>query len=144
MTQIMSHGRWIPYRPDKLPEFMPSNTLFCRRESDLVDWYDYVRDDTNFTAGSVKFAARKQNDSWIISVASHDASMLHPADQLVLEVIDYLGGDPSEELSGRLFDPDTNRLGDRPLILPLPDPLQPVLDRLAAIEARLDELERLS
>lgn len=137
MTQIMSHGRWIPYRPDKLPELVPSNTLFCHRESDLIDWYDYVRDENNFTAGSVKFMARKQDDSWIISVASHDASMLHPADQWVMEVIDYHGGDPSEELAGRLFDPVALRLGDRPPIVALPDPLQSVLDRLAVIEAKL-------
>lgn len=133
----MSHGRWIPYRPDKLPEHAPFNALFAKRESDNVDWYDYVRDASNFTEGSVKFTARQTDDGWIIGAAYHDATMLHPANQMVLEIIDYLGADPQEELGDRLFDPATLKLGDRPPIVIPPDPLQPIRDRLAVIEAKL-------
>lgn len=133
----MSHGRWIAYKPETLPEFAPPNALFCRRETDSVDWYDYVKNPESFAADSVKFTAVKMDYGWIIGAANRDATMLHPAGQLVLEVIDYKGADPQEELENRLFDPETLRLGDRPPLPVFPDPLQPILDRLARIEAKL-------
>ena len=137
MTQIMSHGKWVPYQPDKLPEFMPPNTLFARRESDGVDWYDYVRDPKNFIADSVKFTVMKQNSGWIIGAAVREPDRLHPADQMVLEVIDYHGGDPQAELGGRGFDLVTNKLLDRPPLPPNPNPILDIWDRLAVIEAKL-------
>jgi hypothetical protein len=135
MTQIVDHGKWVPYRPDKLPEFAPPNTIFARRESDGVDWYDYVRDENSFTADSVKFTALRQDSGWVVGAAVRDANRLHPADQWVAEIIDYHGGDPQAELGNRLFDPDTRKLLGRPP--PRPDPMQAVLDRIAVIEAKL-------
>lgn len=139
MTQIMSHGKWTPYVPEKWPEWAPLGALFCRRESDGVDWYEYVRDEKSFTADSVKFTALQQDDGWVIGAAVRDATRIYPVNQIVLEVIDYRGGDPQEELGGRLFDIDANRLLDRPQ-LPLPPDLilfSEIWDRLAVIEARL-------
>jgi len=137
MTQIIDHGKWVPYQPDQLPPHAPPNALFARRESDGVDWYDYVRDPGSFTADGVKFTVmwHEAHAGWIVGAAVRDPTMLHPANQLVREIIDYRGGEPQTELGNRLYDPDTRRLRDRPP--PLPNPLQPLLDRLAVIEARL-------
>lgn len=139
MTQIMSHGKWVSYVPEKWPERAPPGALFCRRESDAADWYDYARDPRSFTAGSVKFTALRQAVGWMISVATRDAERLFPTDQLVLEIIDYHGADPQAELSERLFDPDASKLLDRPPppLDPMQEILKGVLDRLAAIEAKL-------
>lgn len=139
MTQIMSHGKWMPYQPDKLPEFMPPNTLFARRESDGMDWYVYSRDNTNFSPDTVKFTALWQDihNGFVIGAATFDVTRLFPADQMVLEVIDYHGGDPQAELGGRGFDLATNKLLDRPPLLPPPNPILDIWDRLAVIEAKL-------
>jgi hypothetical protein len=137
MTQILDHGRWVPYQPDKLPPYAPPTALFVRRESDGVDWYDYVRDAKSFTADSVKFTVlwQEAHNGWVVSAAVRDATMLHPANQLVREIIDYRGGDdPQVELGNKLYDPNTHKLHALPQ---LKDPLQSLLDRITVIEAKL-------
>ena len=43
MMNIIDHGIWHVYTPDKLPEGRPRpNAMFARRAGDGVDWYDYV------------------------------------------------------------------------------------------------------
>lgn len=138
MTQIMSHGKWVTYKPDKLPEHTPAGALFVRRESDGVDWYDYVRDPRSFTTDGVKFTVLRQGDIWTVGAAVRDATRLHPTDALVLEIIDYHGGDDLQEtLGGRMFDVDTNKLLDRPPPFSPPNPILEIWGRLAAIEAKL-------
>jgi hypothetical protein len=136
MTQIIDHGKWMPYVPDKLPPEAPPNALFCRRESDGVDWYDYVRDPKNFTADGVKFTAFWQDayNGFTVGAAVRDPARLFPANMLVREIIDYRGGEPQAELGSKLYDPHTHKLQTLPT---LPDPMQPVYDRLAVIEAKL-------
>jgi hypothetical protein len=138
MTQIVDHGKWVPYQPDQLPPEAPPNTLFVRRESDGVDWYDYVRNPDSFTADGVKFTAYWQ-DAWngfTVGAATRDPTRLFPSDMLVREIIDYRGDDPEVELGEKLYEPDTHRLRTRPA-LQAPNPLQALLDRIAALEARL-------
>jgi hypothetical protein len=53
---------------------------------------------------------------------------------LVREIIDYHGGDPQAELGSKLYDPDVHRLHALPALL---NPMQDLLDRVAAIEAKL-------
>jgi hypothetical protein len=139
MTQILDHGRWVRYQPDRLPPDMPPNALFARRISDGVDWYNYVRDENNFVADSVKFTATWQDihNGYIIGLATRDPSMLFPAGALLREIIDYHGSDDLHlELGNRLYDPDTHRLRALP---PPPPPFdfQRLEARLAAIEAKL-------
>ena len=138
MTQIVDHGKWALYQPDRLPEQAPPNALFARREGDGVDWYEYVRDSKNFSAEGVKFTAFWQDayNGYTVGAATRDPTRLFPAGMLVREIVDYRGGDPQAELGDKLYDPDTHRLHALPP-LQLPDPLQPILDRLAAIEAKL-------
>ena len=140
MTQIIDHGKWEPYQPDKLPELAPLGAMFARRESDGVDWYDYVRDKKNFTADSVKFTVLWQDihNGFIVGAATRDPTRLFPAGQRVAEIIDYHGGEPQIELGNRLFKPDSNTLHG----VPSP-PSPPAFDfqgleaRIAAIEAKL-------
>jgi hypothetical protein len=139
MTQIVDHGRWALYQPDTLPEQAPSGALFARRESDGVDWYDYVRSGVNFGPDTVKFTALWQDihNGYVVGAATRDVTRLFPAEQLVREIIDYHGGDPQAELGNRLYDPDTHRLRAPP-ILPPPDlDFRRLEARVAAIEAKL-------
>ena len=39
---IIDHGKWVPYRPTPHPAHLPPNVEFVRRESDGVDWYDFI------------------------------------------------------------------------------------------------------
>ena len=138
MTQIIDHGKWVCYQPDQLPQGMPLNALFARRESDGVDWYDYIRDDKSFGADTVKFTVtwRDIHGGYVVNVATRDPSMLFPAGALLREIIDYHGGEPQAELGGRLFNPDTHTLHDLP---PSPPPFdfQALEARIAALEAKL-------
>jgi hypothetical protein len=139
MTQIVDHGKWVLYQPDRLPEYAPPNTLFARRESDGVDWYEYVKAGANFDPGTVKFTAWWQDtyNGYVVGAATRDPTRLFPADMLVREIIDYRGGDPQAELGNKLYDLDTHKLRALP---PPPPPdlsFDELVARVAAIEARL-------
>jgi hypothetical protein len=139
MTQIIDHGKWVRYQPNKLPPGMPPSALFARRIADGVDWYDYVRDENNFVTDSVKFTATWQDshNGYIIGLATRDPSRLFPAGALLREIIDYHGGDDLHlALGNKLYDPDTQALRALP---PPPPPFdfQGLEARVAAIEAKL-------
>jgi hypothetical protein len=138
MTQIIDHGKWVPYVPSEPPPYAPPGALFARRESDGVDWYDYVKAGSNFSVDGVKFTAWWQDayNGFTVGAATRDPTRLFPAGMLVREIIDYRGGDPQTELGSKLYDPDTHKLRALP-VLQLKDPLQSILERLAAIEAKL-------
>jgi hypothetical protein len=139
MTQIIDHGKWVRYQPDKLPQGMPPNTLFARREGDGVDWYDYSRDGNSFAAGTVKFTAMWQDihNGYTIGAATRDPTMLFPAGALLREIIDYHGGDDLHlALGNKLYNPDTHTLHDLPPPPPAFD-FQGLEARVAALEARL-------
>ena len=141
MTQIVDHGRWVRYQPDRLPQGAPPNALFVRRESDGVDWYDYSRDAKSFGTDSVKFTVLWQDihNGYIIDTATREPDRLFPAGALVGEIIDYHGGEPHAELRGRLFNPDTRTLHARPVPKLVVDPVMQKLEaRIAAIEAKLE------
>ena len=138
MTQIVDHGKWVAYQPDNLPEHAPPGAMFARRESDGVDWYVYSRDSKNFNPDTVKFTVLWQEayNGFIIGAATRDQTRLFPAGQLVREIIDYRGGDdPQVELGARLYDPDTNKLCNRPS--PPNFGFQELEARVAALEAKL-------
>jgi len=135
MTQIIDHGKWQLYRPDRLPEQAPPNALFARREGDGVDWYDYVNEGHNFSPDTVKFTAFWQDlhNGWTIGAATRDVTRLFPAGQLVRELTEFYGSDPQAELEVKRYDPDSNTLHDLPTL----SQGRSLEARLAAIEARL-------
>jgi len=136
MTQIIDHGKWVAYVPSEPPSYAPPGALFARRESDSVDWYDYVKAGTNFGLDTVKFTVWWQDayNGYVVGAATRDETRLFPAGMLVREIIDYQGGDPQTELGQKLYDPHTHKLHPLPQ---LPNPLQSLFDRIAAIEAKL-------
>ena len=139
MMAFVDHGKWLIYTPATLPEGAPGGALFLRRESDGVDWYDYVKNGGNFTPGSVKFTALWQDtySSYVSKVATFDETMLFPTGQIVREILDYTGSDPQTDVGQKLYDPATDNFSD------IPYPVWPVGTdheaRIAALEAKLGD-----
>ena len=133
----IDHGKWDIYTPVSLPEGMPANAMFARRESDGVDWYEYVNPGTNFNPAYVKIAAlyREASGQYVIGPATYDATTIFPAGCIVHEVTDYTGSDPQGDLGLKAFDPVTGDFTD-PIIPPASTAMKSLLDRMAALEAR--------
>ena len=132
---IIDHGFWVRYTPDKPHENAPSNTMYVRREDDNVDWYTYTRGD-NFREDSVKFAVDKREEGWVVGAATKDVTAIFPANFHVYEIENYTGRDPQAELGSKIFDRDNGFRDPKPI----EDP-KAVIDEL---RARLDALERQS
>jgi hypothetical protein len=135
MTHI-DHGSWVLYKPAQARADAPSGAMFCKRENDGVDWYEYVHPGTNFAAGSVKFAARwveHGSGGYLVGPVVTDANQLFPAGHIVVEISDYAGSDAFADFNGKIYDPATDTFSDVP-----PPAKTPSLDE---IMARLDKLE---
>jgi len=133
----IDHGTWSSYTPDTLPSGAPPGALYVQRDSDSVDWYQYLKDGTHFGAGTVKFSALWQAvyNGYVVSVAVYDADRLFPANQIVREIPDYSGSDPQGDYGQKLYDPATDTFSDLP---PLPPPaeIRDLRARIAALEAK--------
>jgi len=129
----IDHGSWVAYKPTQIPEHAPAGALFARRESDGVDWYDYVNSGENFDERNVKFMALWQDSfgSYVVGPAVYDPTMLFPAGQIVVEVDGYTGIDPQKDFGGKLYDPETHTLTDPP---PPPE-VESIEDRVARLVA---------
>jgi hypothetical protein len=136
MTTI-DHGNWLAYTPAPPPEGAPANAMFARRESDGVDWYDYVNPGTNFQPGTVVIAAylAPQTGQYIVGPATYTHTAIFPAGCIVHEVTDYAGSDPQADLGSKAFDPATGAFTD-PIIPSQTGALQDLVARLAALEAK--------
>ena len=113
---IIDHGKWLPYVPDTIPQGLPANILWARREGDGVDWYDYSRDKNSFSEGSLVFIAHEQPSvsGLVIGAAVRDVSLLFPANAVVAEITDYVGADPQGELGRKIFDRQGKTIGEWP------------------------------
>lgn len=126
---IIDHGKWISYKPaslDGLPSWVPLTAIFAKRESDGIDWYNYLDSTTRPPASSVIFTATWSEglNSYVVGAATYDSTMIFPAGQILQEITDYTGSDPQGDLGGKLYDPATGEFTD-PLIA----------ERFAALEA---------
>ena len=139
---IINHGKWLPYKPARLPPSAPPNTLFARRESDNVDWYDYVNSGKNFGARSVKLMAiwREYAGGHVVGPAVRDATMLFPANHVVIEITDYTGIDPQAEFGNKIFQPDAGTFIGAPP--PAPHPFDKLIEQLTARIAALEAERR--
>lgn len=135
MTTI-DHGQWTAYTPMTLPPDAPASAMFARRDSDGVDWYDYVNPGTNFQPGNVVIAAswRPPISQYVVGPATFTPTAIFPQGCIVHEVTDYTGSDPQADLGNKAFDPATGEFTDP--IIPAAEPGS-VMARLAALEARL-------
>jgi hypothetical protein len=167
--KIIDHGVWVKYKPDKPRAEAPANAMYMRRESDGVDWYDYVRPNfyqmfprpqslLELTGETEPLVPNFKPDSLICNVSYHEHLKAHvvgaavrdptavaPINQRVIEIVGFDGDDPQAEFGGKVYDHEAGTFSK--LVIPPapPSPLeQKILDRLDAIEARLEKLERMS
>jgi hypothetical protein len=122
MTTIHQHGFWQPYVPDPFPEGVPPFIMFAQRESDGIDWYEFLKGD-ELQADSVKMTvmqtsattAWQTNVRWVVQAVNPDATMLFPANSLLVEAQDsLLQIDPQSYFGQREFFPDINEFGETP------------------------------
>lgn len=162
--KIIDHGTWVPYKPDKPQQDAPANAVYMRRESDGVDWYDYVRPNfeqlfprkttlpeykspgaAKFTPGSLvcNVYHHKHFNKHIVGTATRDPTAMLPYNQRIIEIIGFDGDDPHAEFGGKVYDHEAGTFTK--LVLPTIKPTieaQAVLDALATIMQRLDKLEK--
>lgn len=142
---IKDHGKWLPYKPETMPPNAPNGALFCKRESDDQDWYQYVNPGTNFEPDTVKFAALWQESigGYVVGAVVYDATMLFPANQLLREIFGYTGTDPQTELGNKLYDPAAGTFTLPVLPEPVPSPFETkVLTLLDDLVGRIEKLEK--
>ncbi|MEH2525874.1 MULTISPECIES: hypothetical protein [unclassified Bradyrhizobium] len=132
---IINHGSWVRYVPDVWPEGLPPNIMFCKRESDGVDWYDFMQGDA-MAAGSIK--ATVYNGK--VGAATRDITLLFPQAAVLLEITDDDVADPQAFYGGLMYDPVANTLTvPPPIVPPFVSPKQARLALLAA--GLLDQVE---
>jgi hypothetical protein len=161
-VKVIDHGWWRQYEPEKPPSYAPPTAVFIRRERDNVDWYDYVRPSdpdraryvgydpdavSNFGSASVfcNVYYHKDYRVHVIGTAVRDPTRMFPINQRVIEIVGYIGSDPHAEFGGKVYDHEAGTF--TVLVTPPapPSPLeQKILDRIDAITARLEKLERKS
>jgi len=154
---IIDHGFWIGYTPLEFPEGVPKNAVFCRRESDGMDWYEYVNVEERFMetfhkGRKKRFAAetvkcvvevngRDETGQPVVRCAAVDETRLFPQDCRLIELTDVTRkqDEPSliEEFANRRIDLKTGKVGER--WAPKPDTT--LKDTLEAIMTRLERLE---
>jgi hypothetical protein len=165
--KIIDHGTWTRYQPEAKPTDAPVTAMFLRRDSDGVDWYDYVRPNflltnprkktynpeidnaplpaPNFRPGNIfcNIYYHPEFKVHIVGTAVRDPTMMCPIGQRVIEIVGFDGDDPHAEFGGKVYDHEagTFTILVRPPISPSPLE-QKILDRLDTITARLKELER--
>jgi hypothetical protein len=144
MTTVTQHGFWERYEPapEDIPENFPPSALFLRRVTDHVDWYEFVRVGHGFEPDSLKATVgqivlgqqlgaistfiQRNAGKWIIQAVADEIDRLFPQNNLLIEIkdVDPNIGDPQAAFGQRVFDPDTNEIGDV-----LPAPLMPLSRR---------------
>lgn len=142
MMNIIDHGKWLAYKPEQIDKKIPLNVMFAKRESDTVDWYEYVNSGENFGADSVKFMAIWQEDAsgYVVGPAVLDPTMLFPAGQIVGEITNYTGTDPQSDFGNKVYDPATHTFYD---MLPPPPPPSRDAEIMSALDTIMMRLEKL-
>lgn len=113
MTIATDLGNWSVYVPDPWPEQFPPNLgiMFCKRESDGVDWYTYSGNP--FPEHTVLAVAVQENGYWTIRNATRDPSKLWPDGMLLLSFVDDTSDDPMPKYAGKVW--SGGGIIDRPL-----------------------------
>ena len=108
---MKDHGTWSSYKPRSLPPGAPGSTIFAKRDSDGVDWYDYVYKDKAFKEGNVVLTVWTDEYGMHVNAADNRPYHIFPAGHLVLEV-EYDGEDPYKHFGDRMYDPKTKEFKD--------------------------------
>lgn len=140
MLTIKQHGHWKQYKPDPIPEKfkLTSSVMFCRREEDGMDWYEFLYEVKELAADSIKMTVMPMQDQWVVQAVYKDATMLFPQNCLLLEIDGITDTDPQTAYGQLTFDPTANMFGNKFTPPPRPNPLvDDLLARIAALEAKL-------
>jgi hypothetical protein len=146
MVAPIDHGVWFRYQPEVPPEQAPSYALFAQRQSDNMDWYEYVHSGTNFQPTSVKFvvAIVQPTDTTSgytkIQAPAVDPTMLFPSDNMgVVEML----GDYSSYTTNELIDQFANKAIDLTTGDITDPPLPPVMRTANTFDGLLKRIEAL-
>lgn len=145
MMAIVDHGSWTRYTRETTPDNFPASTIFLKRQSDDMDWYDYVHPHNQFQATSVKFTVNKSFDGTldIIRAPNINEDALFPDSMLVVELLGDYSGYTTEELitmfSSKVIDLTTGDITDPPPVTPQMTPVEKTLNEILK---RLDKLEQ--
>jgi len=89
--------------------------MFCRRESDGLDWYTHVNAEGSFAAETVKCTIYQNR----VLAATTDVTRLFPPACTVVEIAGYTGSDPQEDFGGKVYDPAAGTFTTPPPPVPL-------------------------
>ncbi|MFJ7438224.1 hypothetical protein ACIQW5_11260 [Methylorubrum thiocyanatum] len=142
---IIDHGTWVPYTreavvsPEGFP-LVPAGTMFCRRESDGADWYDFSRAQDSFAAGSILIACLKTDIGWVTQGVFADFGRMFPQNQMLIELQGWEGEKPHNEFGMKIYDPVAQTFTD----IPVPAPQVIVFKKdiwVRATDAEADTIE---
>lgn len=144
---IVNHGNWMPYTqgavlsPEGFP-LVPSGTIFCKRESDGTDWYDFSRAEGSFAEGSVLVACLSTDLGYITQAVYSDPQIMFPQNCMLIEVQGWEGEKPHNTFGLKVFDPEAGTFSD------IPVPAQPVITYkkdiwLRATDEEADTIEQV-
>jgi hypothetical protein len=108
-----SHGSWTRYFPEVPPPEKPVGTMYAKRESDGMDWYDYAHNPENWTEGSAKLTLIEAPFGIQVAATATDPWSLFPQGCTVLEVIGFEGD--AKQFQGKLVDLDNDTFVDPPV-----------------------------
>jgi hypothetical protein len=136
---IIDHGHWTRYVPEKHPEGMPGDVMFCRRDRDGKDWYSYIHGEHPGLGGnSIKLTVLEG----IVRAVYRDATMLFPQNCLLIEITDDTAVNPQAKYGGKLYDARTKSFSDPPPEQPVPE-IPELLTRLDELRKRIETLETI-
>lgn len=123
---IIDHGTWVPYTREAVVSLegfplVPAGTMFCRREADGVDWYDFARAEGSFAAGSILIACLKTDIGWVTQGVFADFGRMFPQNQMLIELQGWEGEKPHNEFGMKIYDPVAQTFTD------IPAPVVPVI-----------------
>jgi hypothetical protein len=120
---IVDHGNWVPYTkeatlsPEGFP-LVPAGTIFCKRESDGADWYEYSRAEGTFQPGSVMIACLPTNLGLVTQgvFALENIQKMFPQNQRLIEVQGWEGDKPHNVFANKVYNPVGDTFSD--IVLP--------------------------
>jgi hypothetical protein len=112
--EIKDHGKWSMYWPRPVPSTAIPNAAFARRDEDDMDWYDYIHRGNYFKKDSIKVTVMFMDafKKWVVLVAVREPDRIFPADQILLEIIDYEGDNPQEFFGRKSYNPETKTFSE--------------------------------
>jgi hypothetical protein len=140
---VIEHGSWTLYVPAVPKEDLPGYIMYCQRDADGQDWYDYIHgEEPELGGNSIKMTV---DGASIVQAVYRDATKLFPQSMLLLEVTDDPVADPQAKYGGMLYNAEDKSFTDPP-----PPPAEPsipetfteLFTRIRDLRNRIDELER--